>query len=107
MNVTSNDSDPENHALTLVAVSEADPDRGVASVASASFIRFESGPVTGSEVLTYTVADSLGATATGTLTITVAGGTCPIAPIEEAPAAPPPAEPPPSEPPPSEPEKIR
>ncbi|HEX8448217.1 MAG TPA: Ig-like domain-containing protein [Allosphingosinicella sp.] len=112
VNVTSNDNDPENQALTLVALSEADPDRGVASIASASFISFQSSRMTGSETLTYTVADSLGATATGTLTVTVSGGACPIGPVEEAPVAPPPTDEPPAESPPAdqaaaEAEKIR
>jgi hypothetical protein len=62
--------------------------------------------------LTYTVADSLGATATGTLTVTVSGGTCRIAPMEEAPVAPPPSDEPPADSPPADqaavkPERIR
>jgi hypothetical protein len=110
VNVISNDYDPEGQALTLVAVSDADPERGSASVASASSVRFDSGRLTGGEALTYTVRDGLGATATGILNVTVSGGTCPIGPLEAPPAAPlaaPPAEPPPAEQPAAEPETVR
>ena len=69
--VTYNDSDPEgNVPLALVSVTNSNPARGTPYVLSASTIQYEAF-ITGSDVVTYTVSDSLGATSTGTLTVTV------------------------------------
>lgn len=76
--VTANDSDPEGHVpLVVLSAVNADPSLGSASVASASSVSYEAyGTATGSDTVTYTVRDSLGATATGTLTVTFSGPSC-------------------------------
>jgi hypothetical protein len=76
VNVTANDTDPEgNYPLTLQSVSTTL--RGTTSVASTTSVRFESRGSIGSTSMTYAVADSLGATSTGILTVTVeANGVC-------------------------------
>lgn len=74
-NVLFNDTDPEgNYPLALVSVSGGT--RGSATILSATTIGYDAGDLTGSDAIAYTVADSLGATATGTLTITVQSGIC-------------------------------
>jgi YD repeat-containing protein len=77
-NVTANDSDPEgNVPLTVISVVSSNPSLGSASVANASTVQYESGISGGSDTVTYTVQDSLGAMSTGTLTVTVVNnGTC-------------------------------
>lgn len=79
--VTFNDSDPEgNVPLVLLSVVNSNPSLGSPSVWSASTVRYEAdiSGVTGSDTVTYTVRDSLGATATGTLSVTVvnSGANC-------------------------------
>jgi YD repeat-containing protein len=72
--VTFNDSDPEgNVPLVLLSVVNTNPSVGAPSVVSASTVRYEAdiSGGTGSDTVTYTVRDSLGATATGTLSVTV------------------------------------
>lgn len=73
--VTSNDTDPEsNYPLT---VTNAVGNGGLsANVVSSTQVEIESGSSTGAKTVTYTVADSLGATANGTINITVSGGSC-------------------------------
>jgi YD repeat-containing protein len=75
-NVVANDSDPEgNTPLVLLDVSSGA--KGNASVASSTTVQYESFDQAGSDPLTYTVRDSLGASSTGTLNVTVtSGGTC-------------------------------
>jgi hypothetical protein len=70
VNVTANDTDPEgNYPLTVTGVS------GGASltltILSASTIGIESLGASGLKTFSYTVSDSLGATSTGTVSITV------------------------------------
>jgi YD repeat-containing protein len=68
VNVLTNDSDPEgNIPLTLTAVSPAFSARGDATFQANGVVSFSATSV-GSVVLTYTVSDSLGATANGSLT---------------------------------------
>lgn len=72
-NVTANDTDAEgNYPLTVTAVT------GIGfSVFSPSEVQFSATQSTGAKTGTYTVKDSLNASATGTLTVTVtSGGTC-------------------------------
>jgi hypothetical protein len=79
--VTGNDTDPDgDYPLTVTAVS------GIGfSVYSSSEVQFTSTQGTGAKVGTYTVQDSLGATANATLTVTVSGGICGLsAPETEA-----------------------
>lgn len=71
-NVTANDSDPDGDLpLTVTAVSGPGY-----SVHSPSEVQFVSGNSTGPKTGTYTVQDTRGATADGTITVTVTGGTC-------------------------------
>jgi hypothetical protein len=75
VNVTANDTDPEgNYPLTLVSVTSGA--RGHASVYSSSTIEYIAGPRSGNDVVTYTVKDSLGASATGRVNVTISGGIC-------------------------------
>ena len=71
-NVVANDTDPDGHyPLTLVSVT------GIGfAVESATTLAFSS--LNFGRTGTYTVRDSLGASATATLTVTVAGGTCTV-----------------------------
>jgi YD repeat-containing protein len=73
-NVTANDTDPEgNVPLALLSVVNSNPSLGSPTVLNASTVRYqaEATGATGSDTVTYTVRDSLGATATGTLSVTV------------------------------------
>ncbi|HEX6374537.1 MAG TPA: Ig-like domain-containing protein [Allosphingosinicella sp.] len=74
-NVTANDTDPEGH-YPLVLLSAVSNGKGAASVASSSEVLFEAFGLTGSTSVTYTVRDSLGASSTGTLNITITSGVC-------------------------------
>jgi hypothetical protein len=68
-NVTANDTDPEgNYPLVLQSVTSV---KGTATVISGSTVSFTNNGQTGQAALTYTVADSLGATSAGSLTITI------------------------------------
>ncbi|HTU10238.1 MAG TPA: Ig-like domain-containing protein [Allosphingosinicella sp.] len=73
INVLDNDSDPEgNYPLTVTSVTGATI--GTAWVWNGTSVYYESTITPGSETLTYTVQDSLGATSNGTIQITVSGG---------------------------------
>ena len=75
INVIANDTDPDgDYPLTLVSVGRAS--RGHASVQSSTSIRFSSGCVGGSTSIPYTVRDSRGATAQGTLSVIIRGNGC-------------------------------
>ena len=75
LNVTANDTDPEgNYPLTVLSVTMTSDSVGAdASVASASTLNIYGGIIGGTSTATYTVKDSLGATSTGTVTITTTG----------------------------------
>lgn len=69
VNLTANDSDPEgNTPLSLTAISG----NGMASatIVSASSVSVTAGSINSTTTFTYTVADALGATSNGTLTVT-------------------------------------
>lgn len=69
VNVTANDADPEGHyPLVLTAVNQP-----WASVESSTTVGMTTPDTNGTYVITYTIADSLGATANGSLTVTVSG----------------------------------
>lgn len=69
VNVVANDSDPDGHLpLTLIAVNQP-----WAWVASSTSVGMTTPDTNGNYVIAYTIADSLGATANGTLTVTVTG----------------------------------
>lgn len=72
--VTGNDTDPEgNLPITLVSVNgQSNYGAGTASVLSSSQIQYEANNAPGqTDTVTYTIQDSLGATSTGTLPVTV------------------------------------
>ena len=70
--VVANDTDPEgNLPLTVIAV-----DHPWASVASSTTVSVQAPDSSGSFVVHYTVRDSLGATATGNLSVTITGTVC-------------------------------
>jgi hypothetical protein len=75
VNLTSNDSDPEgNYPLTVTAV---DPSSlGYIEISSASSVTYYAADTAGGETLSYTVQDSLGASATGLISIGVIGRQC-------------------------------
>ncbi len=76
VNVTSNDSDPEgNYPLTVTSVESSY--LGFLDVASASSVTFWSTDYPGSDAVSYTVEDSLGASSTGTIYLTVNSRVCP------------------------------
>lgn len=88
VNVIANDSDPEgNVPLVVIGAANANPAKGSASVgSSSSMVRYEAdlGGATGADSVTYTVRDSLGATSTGTVSITIrTTGTCFQAPTPD------------------------
>lgn len=69
VNVVANDTDPEaNYPLILTAVNQP-----WASVESGTTVGMTTPEVNGIYTIIYTVADSLGATSNGTLTVTVSG----------------------------------
>ena len=75
--VIANDSDPDgNTPLSLAAVSYPGG-LGTTSVVDTRVRFTPNGAGPGTAVITYTVADNLGATATGTLTLEVIQGQCP------------------------------
>lgn len=74
-NVLANDSDPEGHyPLALVSVTQGT--KGAASIINSTTIEYQANFATGPDTVTYTVQDSLGATSTGTLNISITSGTC-------------------------------
>jgi YD repeat-containing protein len=73
VNVLANDTDPEgNYPLSLVSVS--DGGSGVVWISDSQTISYQSTQV-GSDTVTYVVQDSLGATASGTLNVSIASAT--------------------------------
>jgi hypothetical protein len=70
-NVIANDTDPEgNYPLSLVSVSYGGL-KGDAYIYSSDSIEFDSNGASGTASISYTVQDSLGATSTGTFTVTI------------------------------------
>jgi hypothetical protein len=76
VNVIANDTDPGGHTpLTLTGVSGAT--KGTASVISATTIEYDSAGPTGTTTFSYTMQNSIGQAATGSITITItSSGTC-------------------------------
>ena len=84
--VLANDSDPDgNLPLELVSVSGTSA-RGTPSISGTSIL-FEPNDITGTASVTYVMRDSLGATDSAVLTITITNGTC--GPLELDPGTPP------------------
>ncbi len=84
LNLTANDTDPENNLpLSVVSVTSGSPSSVWASVTSTSSVQIASNG-TGTFSLSYVVADTLGATSTGSISITVTGNpaTCQAGPPE-------------------------
>lgn len=71
-----NDSDPDgDNPLRLVAVSAGTI--GSASVYDAATVRYVTSATSGTDILSYTVADGRGAASIGTLTLTITRRPCP------------------------------
>jgi len=72
-NVVANDTDPEgNTPLVVTWVDHPD-----AWVSSSTTVTVQAPDASGSFIVHYTVKDSLGATSTGNLTVTITGAICP------------------------------
>lgn len=69
VDVLANDSDPENHTLTILSVS--DPAHGTAAIADGKVVYTPDPGFSGTEVFSYTLQDIVGATASASVTITV------------------------------------
>jgi hypothetical protein len=75
-NVVANDTDPGgNYPLQVTAI--ASSNGGNATIIGTTSIEFDAFISRGSGTVVYTVANSKGATANGTFTITISGGVCP------------------------------
>jgi hypothetical protein len=74
INVLANDSDPNGH-YPLVLVSFTHTKNSTVTIVGTSTIDYQSSGG-GIDIVTYTVRNSVGATAQGTLTVTISGGTC-------------------------------
>jgi|GEM_PF-803219 len=68
-----NDYDPEGGALTLGGASYSGP---LGSVSALRSLTFTTNGTTGTAVISYVARDPLGATASGTLTLTIVAGQC-------------------------------
>ena len=87
INVTANDSDPEgNLPLVVLSAVSSKPRLGEALVVDASTVRYEAN-AEGTDVVTYTVRDSLGATSTGKLTVVIRRNTIDCAKPAPSPSA--------------------
>lgn len=73
IDVIANDTDPEGN-IPLMLMSITQGTKGSATALRSVY--YTAGSQTGIDVLTYTVRDSLGASSTGTLTVTVTPGQC-------------------------------
>lgn len=73
VNVIANDTDPEgNYPLSLVSITDAS--FGMATILDGATISYQAARFPGSDTITYTVQDSLGATSTGTLSVSISRG---------------------------------
>ena len=73
--VLENDSDPDgNYPLALVSIVQGT--LGTATIVDSRTIGYQAGSQTGTDVIGYTVRDSLNATSSSTLTVYVTQGTC-------------------------------
>jgi outer membrane protein OmpA-like peptidoglycan-associated protein len=77
IDVLSNDSDPEGDAITLETV--ATPANGTAVIAGGKITYTPRAGFAGIDTFSYTIKDAFGATATGTVRVTVAANTAPNA----------------------------
>ena len=75
VNVTSGATDPENNLPITVIAANGSSGRGVATVAL-NAVQYEAFVTTGTDIVTYTLSDSLGATANGTFYVNITAGTC-------------------------------
>jgi YD repeat-containing protein len=76
VNVVANDTDPDgNYPLHVAGIVSST--RGSVDSFSSTTITFTGAVSSGTGVVQYLVADSLGATSTGTASITISGGVCP------------------------------
>ena len=75
INVTSGAPDPENNLPITVTAANASSGRSLATVV-ANAVRYEAFVNTGRGFVTYTLSDSLGATANGSFYVNITVGTC-------------------------------
>ena len=73
--VIANDTDPDGN-LPLQLTGIVSSTKGTATVESSTNVSYTAFGVTGTGVVKYTVTDSLGASATGTLNVTITSGIC-------------------------------
>lgn len=75
VNVVANDTDPDgNYPLHIAGIVSAT--KGSVDSFTTTSITYTADVSSGTGVVTYTVADSLGGTSDGTLSINISGGTC-------------------------------
>jgi YD repeat-containing protein len=72
-NVTANDTDPENNSPLVVQSASIASGTASATIASGTSLSITGGTFAGASQINYVVADSLGATSTGLLTVTTTG----------------------------------
>ncbi len=82
INVLGNDSDPDGDAITLSSVST--PANGRTFIENGRVVYTPNAGFSGTDTFTYVVRDALGATATGTVTVTVQPNRAPVAANDEA-----------------------
>ncbi len=76
INLTANDTDPEgNYPLTVTSIGISW--LGNLNIDSASSVTFSASDIPGSDTVTYTVEDSLGASSTGSLHLVAKSRICP------------------------------
>ena len=80
INVLQNDSDPDNHTLSLVSVST--PTNGSTSVSGASVVYTPNAGYCGNDTFSYTIQDSESATASATVSVSVACSQEPATPLQ-------------------------
>lgn len=71
INVLANDSDPNNHALTITSVSK--PQFGTATINGQTIVYTPNSNFTGTDTFSYVVSDGQGGTTVGSVMITVKG----------------------------------
>jgi outer membrane protein OmpA-like peptidoglycan-associated protein len=78
INVLANDSDPDGDAIALTAVGT--PGHGTATISSGTVVYTPAAGFSGTDSFGYTITDSHGSTAQGTVTVTIeAGNRAPLA----------------------------
>lgn len=74
VNVVANDTDQDGDAITLVSATGGT--KGDATVASTTSVTYSAFAPSGTDTASYVIQDTHGATATGTINVTISGGQC-------------------------------